>query len=97
MFTVKVIYATLISQKEIIIESVKQGESINDVINTSGILNKYPEIDLNINKVGVYNQVKKLDDIVNSGDRVEIYRKLIADPKAVRRKRAEKQKQQGVV
>jgi putative ubiquitin-RnfH superfamily antitoxin RatB of RatAB toxin-antitoxin module len=96
MFIVKVIYATLLDQQCVKVELV-EGATIDDAIRASGLLQKYPEIDLNINKVGIYNQVKKLDDVVFAGDRVEVYRELIANPKEVRRKRAEKQKQQGII
>jgi len=96
MSTVEVIYATLQQQNSITIK-INKGDTINDVIIASGLLIKYPEIDLNINKVGVYNQAKKLNEIVKAGDRIEIYRALIADPKEVRRKRAVKQKEEGIV
>ena len=49
------------------------------------------------NKVGIFSQIKSLDEIVNDGDRIEIYRPLIADPKEVRKKRAEQQREQGIV
>jgi len=96
MSTIEIIYATITDQTIITLEC-KTGDTINDVIVASGLLNKYPEIDLNVNKVGIYNQVKKLDEVVKSGDRIEIYRALIADPKEVRRKRALKQKEQGIM
>ena len=96
MFTVEVVYA-LLKKQDVRLVQVKQGADINTAILQSGLLADYPEIDLNINKVGIYNQVKKLDDVVNAGDRIEIYRPLIADPKAVRLKRAEKQRQQGII
>lgn len=96
MSTVELIYATLTDQSIATI-NIKAGDTINDVIVSSGLLQKHPEIDLSINKVGIYNQVKKLDEIVKNGDRVEIYRALIADPKEVRRKRALKQKEQGII
>ena len=47
-------------------------------------------IDLAKNKVGIYSRPVKLHDEVHDGDRVEIYRPLIADPKELRRQRAEK-------
>lgn len=96
MCTVEIVYALLDIQK-INTLKVKEGSSIADVINQSGILIEYPEIDLNINKVGIYNQIKKLDDIVKNGDRVEIYRILIANPKEERLKRAQIQRDQGIV
>ena len=96
MSIVELIYAKLEEQK-IMEVPYKIGNTINDVITSSGILEKYPEIDLSINKVGIYNQVKKLDDIVQKNDRIEIYRPLIANPKDVRRKRALQQKQEGII
>jgi putative ubiquitin-RnfH superfamily antitoxin RatB of RatAB toxin-antitoxin module len=96
MSTVEVIYATL-SKQEILVFNTKEGDTIINVINASGILQKFPEIDLTINKVGIYNQIKKLNDNVKAGDRVEIYRVLIADPKEVRRKKAREQKETGVI
>ncbi len=62
------------------------GATIQDAINRSGILNQFPEIDLEKNKVGVYGKVSKLDAVLNDGDRVEIYRPIICDPKTVPRK-----------
>ena len=96
MSTVELIYANL-AEQQILKILIKSGDTINDVIITSGILTKYPEIDLTINKVGIYNQVKKLDQLVKANDRIEIYRPLIANPKDVRRKRAVQQKQQGLI
>ncbi len=62
--------------------------TIESIIKTSGILEKFPEIDLAENKVGVFGKLTKLTNTLRDGDRIEIYRKLIADPKAVRRQRA---------
>ncbi|MES2071664.1 MAG: RnfH family protein [Pseudomonadota bacterium] len=58
----------------------------------SGILQKHPEIDLAVNKLGVFGKLKPADWRLHDGDRVEIYRPLIADPKEARRRRAQKQK-----
>ncbi|HGJ5878174.1 MAG TPA: RnfH family protein, partial [Arsenophonus nasoniae] len=58
-----------------------------------GILSLRDDIDLSKNKVGIYSRPAKLSDILSDGDRVEIYRPLLADPKEIRRKRAEKAKQ----
>lgn len=84
---VEVIYATIEKQQLISLE-VKPGSTIEDCINQSGVLTEYPEINLDDAKVGIFSQVKALNHQVNEGDRVEIYRPLIADPKEVRRKRA---------
>lgn len=64
-------------------------------IERSGILERFPEIDLNRNKVGVFGKLTRLDDTLREGDRVEIYRPLIADPKQARRERAKKDKPAG--
>ncbi|QIM62673.1 RnfH family protein [Pasteurellaceae bacterium Orientalotternb1] len=66
--------------------------SIQNVILQSGVLEKFTEIDLRENKVGIFSRPAKLTDLVEDGDRIEIYRPLIADPKEIRRLRAEQQK-----
>jgi hypothetical protein len=71
---------------------VPQGATVEEAIQTSGILKKYPSIDLAGNKVGIFSKLSKLDTVVRDRDRIEIYRPLIADPKEVRRKRAEEGK-----
>lgn len=71
---------------------VKEGTTIEDAILASGILALRDDIDLKKNKIGIYSRPAKLTDLVQDGDRVEIYRPLIADPKELRRKRAEKSK-----
>ncbi|OEE69834.1 RnfH family protein [Enterovibrio norvegicus FF-33] len=63
---------------------------VEDIIRHSGILDAYPEIDLKQNKVGVFSRLVKLDALVHDGDRIEIYRPLMADPKEIRRRRAER-------
>ncbi|KAE8177048.1 RnfH family protein [Photobacterium carnosum] len=65
---------------------------IQAIIEQSGILTMYPEIDLNINKIGIYSRNVKLDATARDGDRIEIYRPLVADPREIRRKRAEQAK-----
>lgn len=64
------------------------GMMVREAIERSGVLKRFPEIDLAINKVGIFGKLAKLDQLLVSGDRVEIYRPLIADPTAQRKKRA---------
>ncbi len=67
-----------------------EGATIQDAIEKSGVLDKFPHIDLDRQKVGIFGKVSKLDAAVNDGDRVEIYRAITADPaKVPRRKQAE--------
>jgi len=67
-----------------------EGSTVEQAIIASGLLALRPDIDLKKNKVGIYSRPVKLTDKVNEGDRVEIYRPLIADPKELRRQRAER-------
>lgn len=62
--------------------------TVEEVIRQSGVLQHFPEIDLSKNKVGVFGKLTTLKATLNPGDRVEIYRPLIADPKEARKKRA---------
>lgn len=66
------------------------GSCIEAAIYASGILGKYPEIDLEHTKVGIFGRVCSVEYILSEGDRVEIYRPLKLDPKAARRQRAKK-------
>lgn len=66
------------------------GSNVEQGIQDSGLLELRRDIDLQSNKLGIYSRPAKLGDLLNDGDRVEIYRPLIADPKELRRQRAEK-------
>lgn len=70
--------------------TLPEGSTVEDAIRASGVLELRTDIDLGKNKVGIYSRPVKLADTVHDGDRVEIYRPLIADPKELRRQRAEK-------
>ncbi len=67
---------------------VAAGTTVEAAIRRSGVLERFPEIDLATSKVGVFGKVGRLDAEVAAGDRVEIYRPLIADPKESRKQRA---------
>ena len=68
---------------------LEAGATVEEAVRRSGVLERFPEIDLGgRNKVGVWNRVTALDAPLRDGDRVEIYRPLVADPKEVRRQRA---------
>lgn len=64
--------------------------SLQAAIEKSGLLREIKEMDLATMKVGVYGKLKTLETPLRDGDRVEIYRPLIADPKESRRRRAVK-------
>jgi hypothetical protein len=88
---VEVMYA-LPTQQPLLRVRLSDGATVDDAIRASGVLDAFPEIDLAKNKIGIFSKLVKLDETVRDKDRVEIYRPLIADPKEVRRKRAEEGK-----
>ena len=89
--TVEVAYA-LPHQQLIIPVQIAPGSNADAAIQASGILAKFPDIDLDVNQIGVFGKLIKLDTPLRHLDRVEIYRALIADPKEVRKQRAEEGK-----
>ena len=68
------------------------GSRVAAAITASGLLTEFPEIDLRVNRVGVYAEPVELDSVLEDGDRVEIYRPLLVDPKEARRRRAARRK-----
>jgi putative ubiquitin-RnfH superfamily antitoxin RatB of RatAB toxin-antitoxin module len=91
---VEVVYGLAHKQKLLSIPTIT-GATVEEVIIESGILALFDEIDLTENKVGIWNKVVKLSQLVEDLDRIEIYRPLLADPKEVRKRRAEKAKLEG--
>ena len=85
--SVDVCYA-MAGRQEVVKLSLTAGSTLGDALQASGLLDKYPEIDLKKNKFGIWNKLAKVDAVLRERDRVEIYRLLIADPKEVRRQRA---------
>jgi putative ubiquitin-RnfH superfamily antitoxin RatB of RatAB toxin-antitoxin module len=91
---IEVVYG-LPTRQELITLSVDAGTLLEQGIIESGILNVFDDVDLTINKVGIWNRLAKLSDELKDLDRIEIYRPMIADPKEVRKRRAEKAKDEG--
>ncbi len=92
--TIEVAYA--LPEKQSLLQlQVVDGSTVEQAIEKSGMLVSHPEIDLAQNKVGIWSKTCKLDAALKDGDRIEIYRPLIADPKEVRKRRAERAKQEG--
>jgi putative ubiquitin-RnfH superfamily antitoxin RatB of RatAB toxin-antitoxin module len=87
---VEIAYALPESQVLIVIEVIP-GTTAQEAIEDSGILQRFPQIDLSSQKIGIFGKVVELNRVLKSGDRVEIYRALIAEPKDARRRRAKKQ------
>ena len=92
--TIEVVYGVSHKQR-ILTLLVDEGTNVEQAIIESGIVKLFPEIDLKVNKVGIWNRTVKLSEVLEDLDRVEVYRPLIADPKDVRKRRAEKAKLEG--
>jgi putative ubiquitin-RnfH superfamily antitoxin RatB of RatAB toxin-antitoxin module len=65
---------------------VPDGSTVRDAIEQSGVLDRFPHIDLGNQKIGIFGKMAKLDAPLKEGDRVEIYRAITADPKTVPRR-----------
>lgn len=84
---IEVVYP--LSDEQVLISlTVASPISVEQAIRQSGLLQRYPDIDLQRNKIGVFGKLVKLTDLLNTGDRVEIYRPLLQHPMEARRKRA---------
>lgn len=94
MIRVEVAYARPDQQAVLPVE-LPAGATLEQAIIQSRILEQFPELDLKTAKVGVFGKLGKLSATLRNGDRVEIYRPLIADPKAVRKQRAAEGKRMG--
>jgi len=85
--SVEVAYAR--SDKQWLIPlSVPVGTTAIEAVQRCGVLTQCPEIDLNTQKIGLFERLCSHDTLLRDGDRVVIYRDLTADPKVVRRERA---------
>jgi uncharacterized protein len=88
LITIEIAYAKPLEQ---VLLSIQVSPEINvkQAIMQSDILERFPEIDLDKdNKVGIFGKVVTLNQSLRNGDRIEIYRPLIANPKEVRKQRA---------
>jgi putative ubiquitin-RnfH superfamily antitoxin RatB of RatAB toxin-antitoxin module len=90
MDTINIEVAYALPDEQVILSlEVPNDCTVEDAIKRSGILEAYPQIDLDTNKVGIFGKMCKLTGSLRDKDRIEIYRKLIADPKESRRQKAE--------
>jgi putative ubiquitin-RnfH superfamily antitoxin RatB of RatAB toxin-antitoxin module len=101
--TVEVAYA--MPDKQILeVLTVPMGTTALEAVEQSSVLNMFPEIDIKNTQMGIFSQVlgtkglaEPANYVLKARDRVELYRPLIADPKEVRRRRAEEAKTQKAV
>ena len=89
MIQVEVAYARP-ERQELIALTLAEGATVLDAINASGLLDVFPEIDLEQQHIGIFGRVLRdpAHHLLSAGDRVEIYRPLIIDPKEARAARA---------
>ena len=91
---VEVVYA-LPHKQTLLSVKVAPGCSIAQALDASGLWQRHPELDPATLKVGIYSRLVPLSTALAGGERIEIYRPLTADPREMRRKRAEKAKDEG--
>jgi len=84
---IEVVYA-IPERQDVVPLNMPEGCTLQQAVEASGLLRKYPEIDLAKGKFGIYSKLARMDTALREQDRVEIYRPLIADPKEVRKQRA---------
>jgi putative ubiquitin-RnfH superfamily antitoxin RatB of RatAB toxin-antitoxin module len=89
MLRVEVIYA-LHNRQVLLALAVEEETTVRQAIERSGILRRFPEIELIRVAVGIFGKPIRLDARLRDGDRIEIYRPLIADPKQARHARAKR-------
>lgn len=82
---VKVVYAK--PERAVLLSvEVPDGATVKEALDKSGILARCPDIDLGVNKVGVWGKVCELDAVLEPDARIEIYRPITCDPKTVKRR-----------
>ncbi|MFM0394498.1 RnfH family protein [Paraburkholderia phytofirmans] len=94
--SIEVCYASAGEQALIALE-LPTGATLQQALDASGILRRFPQIDLGTQKVGVFGKLKPLDAVLADHDRVEIYRPLLVDPKVSRQRRVEKTRKAGSI
>ena len=86
---VEVVYADE-NKTELVACKIAAKSTFKEAIFSSGILSRFPEIDLDKQKIGVFGKLRELDEIAKQGERIEIYRPLLIDPKESRRLKVQK-------
>lgn len=89
--TVEVVCA-LPGRQEIKAVQLAANASVREAVSASRLPELFPDIDLDSAKVGIFGRVVSMNATLRDGDRVEIYRPLVSDPKETRRRRAARQK-----
>jgi putative ubiquitin-RnfH superfamily antitoxin RatB of RatAB toxin-antitoxin module len=94
MDSIEIIYA-LEDQQKLLTQNLQDEQTVQAAIQQSGILERYPELDIATMIVGIFGKKTKMTQVLRAHDRIEIYRPLIADPKEVRKRKAAEGKKLG--
>ena len=86
---VEVVFA-LAERQELVALVIAAGATVAEAIDQSGIAKRFPEQDLSACALGIWGRLADSDHVLQGGDRVEIYRPLLIDPREARRRRAAK-------
>ncbi len=87
---VEVVFA-MPDRQELVSLEISAGSTLAMAISQSGISEMFEDFEVDLARVGIFGHKASPEQVLRDGDRVEIYRPLIADPKEVRRQRALKQ------
>lgn len=91
---VEVVYA-LAERQALVAVEIAAGATVGDAVEQSGIAKQFPEQDLSACRLGIWGRLVDIDQVLNDGDRVELYRPLNIDPREARRKLAAEGKSMG--
>lgn len=92
LLDVEVAYSAAARRVDLVVLRLPAPCTVGEALQRSGVLQRHPEIDLSRLRVGVWGRVRRLDELLRQGDRVEIYRALQVDPKEARRQRQRRQR-----
>jgi putative ubiquitin-RnfH superfamily antitoxin RatB of RatAB toxin-antitoxin module len=92
--SVEVVFAKA-ERQELVALQLAAGSTVADAIERSGLAGRFDDFEVDPSRVGIFSRKVTLDQVLRDGDRVEIYRPLIADPKEARRQRALLQEKDG--
>jgi putative ubiquitin-RnfH superfamily antitoxin RatB of RatAB toxin-antitoxin module len=89
----KIAIAYAVPGRQVLItHNVAEGTTLQAAIESSGILEQLPHVDLQKNKVGIFGKAKPLDTELAEGDRIEIYFPVTVDPKTLSKRKPAAQK-----
>ena len=91
LLAIEVVYA-LRDRQVVVSLAVIPGTTMREAIHRAGLVFRYGEIDSGTLRIGIFGHETSGETILREGDRVEIYRPLIADPKRARRRRAARER-----